>query len=1085
MPAKHAHRRGIKVQGGNRLFWGWFAYVVFIIYGSLLPFDYTPLIADSAVEAFLNTPFLHLGIESRADWIANGVLYLPLGFLTLSWFKAGKALSAPAPYAAMAMFFCLLLAFGVEFAQLYFPPRTVSRNDIIAEVIGSFIGVALAYRGDAWLHTLLKALSERLGDVAIRLLQIYVVAYLFFSLFPFDFLISVEEFKDKLVSANWGWLIAPSSLERGLIPLAAKLLAEVLCIMPLGMLPSHTRPLRLRPTTALLAGMGIGLSIEIAQFFIFSGVSEGLSILTRGLGIIFGTWLWEKRQRWPDLPEMSMIRRLKPPLTLLYLLMLAAVNGWFSHRWLGLSEAADTLTQTRFIPLYYHYYTTEQAALVSLTSVALMYLPLGLLTWLNRQPPRVAFWLAAIVAMPIETGKLFLSDLHPDPTNLLIATLSAWGTAALIKHLTRLEASHPAQRTETPSGEPPETPHAANPRYRELLAAGLSLACAGWVSIDFPYHPLLLAGLLLAYATTIWHRPRLIWFFIPATLPLLDFAPWSGRFYWDEFDYLLLISIVIAWSKVPTKSKPPSRDLSWEWALGLLAALFALGALRGLAGLDAFTPNTFSSYYSPFNGLRQAKGVFAALLLAVLWRRFAQSGHAVEQAFSFGMIFGLAGVGLSVIWERAAFPGLFAFSDPYRVTGPFSAMHVGGADLESYLTCSIPFALLMLKQAKARWHILAVTLCLVAAAYATMVSFSRIGYLGFIIAVGSATYLLWFSRGFTRNEKPPTRGRQPRWMLWGGLFAGLICLAAVPFMAGDFAIKRFAMTGSDLSVRLAHWADALAIRDSGIVAETLGSGLGRYPEIHLWRSSETKASSFQLMRETNALFLRLGTGSPSYIEQVVDLRPNRQYMVEMDIRSSEVGARATILLCEKWLLTSANCIKTHAEVQASSNWEHVSVQLDSGQLSATPWPFKRPIKLSIINESAESIDIDNVRLIDESGSNLIANHDFSAGMDRWFFSVDLDLPWHVWSLPVAILFDLGWIGVLLLAVLAAAALSRMLGIAQQGNMMAAAAFSASLGILPMGLMDTIIDAPRLSLLLILLMAAGSTRLLPPSKQPAN
>ena len=30
---------------------------------------------------------------------------------------------------------------------------------------------------------------------------------------------------------------------------------------------------------------------------------------------------------------------------------------------------------------------------------------------------------------------------------------------------------------------------------------------------------------------------------IPAALPVLDLAPWSGRFYLDEFDLLILVSL--------------------------------------------------------------------------------------------------------------------------------------------------------------------------------------------------------------------------------------------------------------------------------------------------------------------------------------------------------------------------------------------------------------------------------------------------------------------------------------------------------------------------------------------------------------
>ena len=65
------------------------ATLAFILYGSLVPLDFHPHSLAWAWEKFQQTPMLNLGIDSRADWIANGVLYLPAGFL-LAVFRAPK-----------------------------------------------------------------------------------------------------------------------------------------------------------------------------------------------------------------------------------------------------------------------------------------------------------------------------------------------------------------------------------------------------------------------------------------------------------------------------------------------------------------------------------------------------------------------------------------------------------------------------------------------------------------------------------------------------------------------------------------------------------------------------------------------------------------------------------------------------------------------------------------------------------------------------------------------------------------------------------------------------------------------------------
>ena len=125
--------------------WPWFiAYLAFVIYGSLVPLNYNGMALDEALRHFANIPFLQLGAGSRADWIANGVLYLPLGLLLARVLRGGLGASTGTAFiGAVAM--CGAVAVAVEFAQLFFPPRTVSQNDLIAEVLGSALGAWLAF----------------------------------------------------------------------------------------------------------------------------------------------------------------------------------------------------------------------------------------------------------------------------------------------------------------------------------------------------------------------------------------------------------------------------------------------------------------------------------------------------------------------------------------------------------------------------------------------------------------------------------------------------------------------------------------------------------------------------------------------------------------------------------------------------------------------------------------------------------------------------------------------------------------------------------------------------------------------------
>ncbi|OUS06342.1 hypothetical protein A9Q90_05900, partial [Gammaproteobacteria bacterium 54_18_T64] len=128
----------------RRVFWPFLGYLCFVVYGSLIPFEYRAHSFDEAVAKFADIPYLALGIASRADWIANIVLYVPLSFLACLWLggvgriKATQYLILP-----VVLSLVLVTAAGVEFAQIFFAPRTVSINDLIAETLGGLGGIAL------------------------------------------------------------------------------------------------------------------------------------------------------------------------------------------------------------------------------------------------------------------------------------------------------------------------------------------------------------------------------------------------------------------------------------------------------------------------------------------------------------------------------------------------------------------------------------------------------------------------------------------------------------------------------------------------------------------------------------------------------------------------------------------------------------------------------------------------------------------------------------------------------------------------------------------------------------------------------
>jgi hypothetical protein len=179
---------------------------------------------------------------------------------------------------------------------------------------------------------------------------------------------------------------------------------------------------------------------------------------------------------------------------------------------------------------------------------------------------------------------------------------------------------------------------------------------------------------------------------VPALLPVLDLAPWTGRFFFDEFDGLVLATLAVGLWRAAGRplTAAPGR---WFWLLAAgFTASYLASAVVGVLPLQPWDANALASHYSHYAALRLAKGLVFSVGLAVLLSSHAAAGHDVKRAFGSGTILGLAAASVSVIWERLAYAGFTNFTEGFRVVGMFSSMHTGGAHLDAYLVTALPFA---------------------------------------------------------------------------------------------------------------------------------------------------------------------------------------------------------------------------------------------------------------------------------------------------------------------------------------------------------------------------------------------------------
>ena len=190
--------------------------------------------------------------------------------------------------------------------------------------------------------------------------------------------------------------------------------------------------------------------------------------------------------------------------------------------------------------------------------------------------------------------------------------------------------------------------------------------------------------------------------------------------------------------------------------------------------------------------------------------------------------------------------------------------------------------------------------------------------------------------------------------------------------------------------------------------DAVRDGTRQFPESVSFQDPRRRSATFSYEREDGNGFLRLGSGKTLYLDQRVHVEAGDRYTLSLDLRSADPQASVAVTLCEKSVQHSFRCKVASFQRGAPRQAGTPRGQLDSGQVESGPSLLRRPIALSIANARLGSIvDVDNVRLLDESGRDLVANGDFSGGGSRWFFSADDHLPWHIDNLWVQILFEQG------------------------------------------------------------------------------
>jgi len=565
---------------------------------------------------------------------------------------------------------------------------------------------------------------------------------------------------------------------------------------------------------------------------------------------------------------------------------------------------------------------------------------------------------------------------------------------------------------------------------------------------------------------------------VPAVMPFMNFSPWTGWIAFEELDMLLLAVLVggyshMAWARdaqAPSKATRERRLL-----MALLVALALTGILslvRGVVDSGGWVFDWFGGYEQAVNSLRVFKSVgFALLLYPLLERQLHVNALRAERLFAVGMALGLAWVCFAVLWERAAFVGLWDFSANYRTVATFWEMHVGGAAIDAYLAMAMPFAIWALVTARRPSLWLPAAALTLLACYACLTTFSR----GVYLAVGVQLLLLVLLRRsvqFTRLWA--------RWRLWGLLVVAALMLLEVVAVLGDddsFMGQRLASARQDTGHRLEHWKSGVGLLDSRL-DWWVGKGLGRMPANY---SALVPGENF-----SGSLVLRsepLGGASRNYavlrvpanlddlmgsyaLTQRVELSGDSVYVLHMDVRVHQ-ALKLTVLLCQRHLLYDGDCQQAAVVMAAPwDQWQTLRLPLQGPPLGAG----SRPITFALsVDTPGGAVDVGRLQVMDGAGHKLLRNGDFSQSLAHWLPAAQsYFVPWHIDNLYLELLIERGGLGLLALGTLIAWALADFLLVSVARGPVAVTVAAGLVGVLVVGLVSSVLDVPRIALLFYLL-----------------
>lgn len=415
--------------------YGWLALgsLAFILYGSLVPFEFRARPAERIFEAFTGAMTQRVKIQSLSDAFANFLLGVPLGFALLGWTCVDRG--SPAREIRLGLLFlptCILFSTFVEFLQLYCPKRTCAASDVLMQAVGVVAGMLGWIFAGQWLtgHARRLWAGPGIGGSAGRILVVYIALLAILQALPLDLTLSPKDvyknLRDKVRYIPFRELVKPQPWEEYWGHARARI--ETLGLyLPLGLLAGCLpgRFWRSPENGGRIFGLALLLAagMEAIQIFVMSQTPNSSDWLIGAGSVVLGWWL----------ARQALSRTTRAILTAAWVVLLIVVY-WEPF------VVSSNLSRVEWLVLMPLEARNPLTALGDLLTKLVLFGLLGVMVIAETRdfPTRMRLYaaiaLGLTVSFVIELGQLMMPSHTPSATDVVLGGVGAWfGAAAALR----------------------------------------------------------------------------------------------------------------------------------------------------------------------------------------------------------------------------------------------------------------------------------------------------------------------------------------------------------------------------------------------------------------------------------------------------------------------------------------------------------------------------------------------------------------------------------------------------------------------------------------------------------------------------